>query len=232
MSITSLAFLVDRLPPGRARRRYERLLSEIGGEMVAVTVPYADGALWFVTGIPQARALSARGVPRSRIWTLSEANSVLEACASPADTVRKVARSFGGGYSERNLLQAAQQTAQTMKERRSALSNPENTKPTGPGPKRPTVRFRQLIRVPAETSRDALFSGVTVLALSEEGVVYRREYSEDAKLTLWRPQGTVSSTELEARHCSYSGCDKLIEKLPEDWVSITESNCDLHRYSV
>ena len=95
MSVVSLASLIERLPPGRARSRYERLLSETGGEMVAVTVPYAEAPLWFVTGRAQAEALTARGVPRWRVWTLSEANSILEACGSPADTVAEAACCFG-----------------------------------------------------------------------------------------------------------------------------------------
>src|SRR5262245_19453795 len=95
MSITTLASLVDRLPPGRARRRYERLLAETGGEMIAVTVPYADGPLWFVTEMTQAKSLAAMGVPRWRVWTLHEANSVLEACGSPAAAVSEAARRFG-----------------------------------------------------------------------------------------------------------------------------------------
>ncbi|PYN82240.1 MAG: hypothetical protein DMD96_06610 [Candidatus Rokuibacteriota bacterium] len=99
MSVVTLASLIERLPPGRARSRYERLLSETGGEMVAVTVPYAEAPLWFVTGMAQAEALTARGVPRWRVWTLSEANSVLEACGPPADTVPKAARFFGSAGS-------------------------------------------------------------------------------------------------------------------------------------
>jgi hypothetical protein len=99
MSVVTLASLIERLPPGRARSRYQRLLAETGGEMVAVTVPYAEAPLWFVTGAVQAEALIARGIPRWRVWTLSEANSVLEACGSAADTVPKAARFFGGAGS-------------------------------------------------------------------------------------------------------------------------------------
>jgi hypothetical protein len=95
VNITTLASLVDRLPPGRARRRYERLLAEMGGEMVAVTVPYVHGPLWFVTGMIQAKSLAAMGVPRWRVWTLHEANTLLEACGSPAAAVSEAAQRFG-----------------------------------------------------------------------------------------------------------------------------------------
>jgi hypothetical protein len=99
VSVVTLASLIDRLPPGRARSRYKRLLAETGGEMMAVTVPYAEAPLWFVTGTAQVEALTARGVPRWRVWTLREANSVLEACGSSADTASKAARFFGTGTS-------------------------------------------------------------------------------------------------------------------------------------
>ena len=95
MNVVTLASLVDRLPPGRARSRYERLLTETGGEMVAVTVPYVDGPLWLVTGKAQAQALTARGVPRWRVWTLGEVNSVLEACGATVDTVAAAVRLLG-----------------------------------------------------------------------------------------------------------------------------------------
>ncbi len=64
MSSVTLASLIDRLPPARARARYERLLAETGGEMLAVTLPYADVPLWLVTGTAQAHVLTTRGVPR------------------------------------------------------------------------------------------------------------------------------------------------------------------------
>jgi len=94
MSALTLAFLVDHLPPGRTRKRYQRLLAETGGDILAVTVPYADSPLWFVTGEAQVLALMARGIPRWRVWTLRDANSVLEACASPVNTIAEAARSF------------------------------------------------------------------------------------------------------------------------------------------
>ena len=91
MSAVTLASLVDRLPPGRARSRYERLLAETGGEMLAVTVPYADAPLWLVSGQKQAQALVTRGIPRWRIWTLAEARDLLAACGSPVRTLEQAA---------------------------------------------------------------------------------------------------------------------------------------------
>jgi len=94
MNALTLAALVDHLPPGRTRQRYQRLLAETGGDMMAVTVPYADTPAWFVTGEAQALALTARGIPRWRVWTLREANSILEACGTPAATILDAARLF------------------------------------------------------------------------------------------------------------------------------------------
>jgi len=94
MNAFTLAALVDHLPPGRTRQRYQRFLAETGGDILALTVPYADSPLWFVTGETQALALLARGIPRWRVWTLRDANSVLEACGSPAETIAEAARLF------------------------------------------------------------------------------------------------------------------------------------------
>jgi hypothetical protein len=105
----------------------------------------------------------------------------------------------------------------------------ENTKP---GPGQPTVLFRQLVKVSAEVSLDALLSADTLLGLSDEGAIYRREYSENADLTIWRRLYTVSSTDLEVRPCSYPECEYLIEKLPEDWEPIAKPSCERHRYRV
>ncbi len=98
MSAATLAALVDRLPPGRARSRYERLLAETGGEMLAVRVPYAEASLWLVSGPSQAKALTALGVPRWRVWTLAEVNSLLSACGSPVRTLQQAAGIFQSDY--------------------------------------------------------------------------------------------------------------------------------------
>jgi hypothetical protein len=73
MSLVRLARLVDRLPPGRARTRYERLLGEAGGDMLAVHVSYADASLWLVSSSAQVNMLATRGIRRWGIWTLREA---------------------------------------------------------------------------------------------------------------------------------------------------------------
>ncbi len=98
MSAVTLAALVDRLPPGRARSRYERLLAETGGKIVAVTVPYAEAALWLVSGPAQAEALTARGLPRWRVWTLAEARDLLAACGSTVHTLEEAALAFQSVY--------------------------------------------------------------------------------------------------------------------------------------
>ena len=92
MSVLLLASLVNRLPPGRARSRYERLLGEAGGDMLAVHVSYADAPLWLVSSPAQVNLLAARGIPRSRIWTLREARELLGACGSPVAEMEEAAR--------------------------------------------------------------------------------------------------------------------------------------------
>jgi hypothetical protein len=75
------------------------------------------------------------------------------------------------------------------------MSERDDTKP-----EQPTVDFRHLCKV----------SDDTLLALSVEGAVYQREFSDDAEgITTWRRLCTVSSTQLEVRRCSYPGCDSL-----------------------
>lgn len=92
MKISVIASVIDRLPPGRARARYERLLSETGRDVLAVTVSNTEAPLWIVTGAPQAEALTATGIPRWRVLTLREANSLLEPCGFHALSVAEAAR--------------------------------------------------------------------------------------------------------------------------------------------
>jgi hypothetical protein len=91
MSVTNLISLIERLPPGRARRRYERLLGA-SGEVLVVTVSGADGPIWLVPDHPET--LTAQGIPRSRIWTLTEAQEMLAACGSFAHSLTEAAQVF------------------------------------------------------------------------------------------------------------------------------------------
>jgi len=86
----------------------------------------------------------------------------------------------------------------------------------------PIVRFRQLCKV----SLGQLFREPTLLALSEEGVVYRHECDELGDKGIWRRLPTVTSTQLEVRLCTYPGCDRFLESIP----GATDSNtrCALH----
>src|SRR5215467_14378243 len=80
----------------------------------------------------------------------------------------------------------------------SASEEPQGTTPhAGQAP----VRFRQLCKL----SNDIL------LALSDDGVMYRREFHESAEEYVWERLPTVSSTQLEARRCTYPGCSTLFE---------------------
>ncbi len=94
MNALNLAELVNLLPPGRARTRYQRLAASLAGESVAVNLPYSDHPVWLVTGHLQAQVLVAQGIPRWRIWTLAEAQDFLGACGSSVRTLEQAALIF------------------------------------------------------------------------------------------------------------------------------------------
>jgi len=98
------------------------------------------------------------------------------------------------------------------------VTAPEETTSTTPQPEQPTVRFRQLCKVSADT----------LLALSDEGGVYLREFNEDSEEIVWQRLPTVSSSQLEARPCTYPGCKFLFEVLP-DGTDIPDQ-CRVHQY--
>ena len=98
------------------------------------------------------------------------------------------------------------------------MSTSEQPNSVSSEPKHPTVRFRQLCKVSADT----------LLTLSDEGVVYRREFKEDAEEIVWQRLLTVSSTQLEPRPCTHPGCNRLFEVLPGG--TDVPDQCRAHRY--
>lgn len=78
MAVGRLTGLIERLPPGRARARYERLANV--ADPLLITVPYSDEVLWLVGDPGQARRVASVGVPRWCIWTLGELQDLLGAC--------------------------------------------------------------------------------------------------------------------------------------------------------
>lgn len=84
------------------------------------------------------------------------------------------------------------------------MNTPEDPNAIPRVSERPTVRFRQLCKV----------SNDTLLAVSNEGAIYRREFNEDARESIWQRLLTVSTTELEDRLCTYPGCNPLFEVFP------------------
>jgi hypothetical protein len=94
MSVTALSHLIERLPPGRARARYEQRLKSAGEEALAVTVSYSSQPLWAVMGQPQAQRLMGQGIARWRIWTLAELQDSLGACGTPVETLAKAAEAL------------------------------------------------------------------------------------------------------------------------------------------
>ncbi len=93
MTVSSLDQLIQRLPPGRARARYERLASSLG-EAIAVTLPYLDEPLWLVLDAPAAGTLTSKGIPRWRIWTLGELQDLFGAFGTPVKTLAEAAETL------------------------------------------------------------------------------------------------------------------------------------------
>jgi hypothetical protein len=52
-------------------------LHAAGGDVLAVPVAYYSQPLWLVQKAPQVSRLVAQGIPRHRIWTLSELQDFL-----------------------------------------------------------------------------------------------------------------------------------------------------------
>ena len=90
MSAVDLAALIDHLPPGRARARYERLLQAAEGNAITVSVPGCVHPLWLVEHQAQARNLLNQGLPRWRIWTLAELRDWL----GPVETLAEAAEAL------------------------------------------------------------------------------------------------------------------------------------------
>jgi len=86
MGVVGLADLIEHLPAGRARTRYERMLQSTEGAVIAVPVTYYDQPLWLVEGSQQASRLMAQGIPRCRIWTLAELQDFLGPVESLAES--------------------------------------------------------------------------------------------------------------------------------------------------
>jgi hypothetical protein len=97
------------------------------------------------------------------------------------------------------------------------VTAPEETNSTIPQPEQPTVRFRQLCTV----SKD------TILALSDDGVIYRRDFNENAEEYVWERLPSIIPIQLEARPCTYPGCKTLFEVFPDE-IDIP-NQCYFHR---
>lgn len=93
MSTVRLSEAIDNLPIGRARTRYQALVSGAGNSL-AVQVPYHDQPLWFVPDLASARVLVSRGVSRSRIWTLGELREMIGLFGTTVQTLDEAARAF------------------------------------------------------------------------------------------------------------------------------------------
>lgn len=84
--------LIDLLPKGRSRSRYERLAGT--GDIFVVTVPYLDGPLWLVGGTCEVQALISVGEHRSRILTFAEVQEFIWAFGSRVHSLQEAATLF------------------------------------------------------------------------------------------------------------------------------------------
>ena len=93
MNALNLDTIIQRLPPGRARSRYQRLASLLGDTTI-LTVPYSDQPLWLVSDLAGVRLLLSRGVPRWRIWTLGEVQELLAAFGTSVRSLAEAAEAL------------------------------------------------------------------------------------------------------------------------------------------
>src|SRR5262245_20810729 len=83
------------------------------------------------------------------------------------------------------------------------------------------VKFRQIHRDPTAGE----YGDGALIALSEDGALYERQYSEPVGDYIWRRLPTVSSTELRQGECEC--CGQPTEFLPDSGYRV---RCDTHRY--
>ncbi len=95
MTVSSLDQLIRRLPPGRARARYERLIGSLG-EVITVNLTCFEQPLWLVPDAKAASILRSRGVPRWRIWTLHEVREFIGAFGTVVTTLAEAAHLLEG----------------------------------------------------------------------------------------------------------------------------------------
>ena len=95
MSTVALADLIDGLPTGRTRTRYERLLQAAEGTILVAPVAYYDQPFWWVERRDNAARLAAQGIPRWRIWTLRELQDFLGPVESLAEAAEVMGVSLG-----------------------------------------------------------------------------------------------------------------------------------------
>ncbi len=93
MYAVKLETIIRRLPPGRARTRYQRLAGLIG-EGITLSVPYCDQPLWLVPSVDASAVLVSVGVPRWRIWTLAELQALLGAFGTSLHSLDQAAEAL------------------------------------------------------------------------------------------------------------------------------------------
>ncbi len=97
MKTSQLEDLIQRLPPGRARARYERMAQTMG-EVFVLNGSCDDVSLWLVQDAVGANQLVQTGIPRWRIWTFNELRELMALFGTRVNSLAEAAGLFEGPY--------------------------------------------------------------------------------------------------------------------------------------
>lgn len=83
---------IDRIPPGRARSRYQRIAADLGGSVYTIDMESAPCTLWLVPDQSAASGLKGLGIPRWRVWTLVELQDLFGSFGQSVETLDEALR--------------------------------------------------------------------------------------------------------------------------------------------
>ena len=95
MNTSQLKDLIQRLPPGRARARYERMAQTMG-EVFVINGSCDEASLWLVQYAVGANQLVQTGIPRWRIWTFNELRELMALFGTRVNSLAEAAGLFEG----------------------------------------------------------------------------------------------------------------------------------------
>ncbi len=93
MKTSQLEDLIQRLPPGRARARYERMAQTMG-ETFVINGSCDEASLWLVQDPVGANQLVQKGIARWRIWTFNELRELMALFGTRVNSLAEAARIF------------------------------------------------------------------------------------------------------------------------------------------